>query len=254
MEHHIGGLNEILGALLHGQSTEEGYHLLLVGVVGAGNGVILIVERINGIVHREHLARILMILVDDRVACQVRHTHDAIGMVHAVLLDGVDGGVHMAAATVVVGGVHVDTQRLAAHLLGVDACGIGEPVVGVDDVELLATRHHTGNDRIIVDFLVQIARVTACKLHATQVVDMHKVEVGIDMVAVSVIIVGIHEVAHPTAYVVEVDIAVSDGHTVHRNDARVGAVLVAPWLRQAERYVDVALCVKTLRYTKIGCG
>ena len=200
------------------------------------------------------LGGVLVVMVNDRLAREFGTAHDAISVVHTVFLDAVNRWVDVAARAVEVGGVYVDDEGLAAHLLGVDACGIGEPVVGVDDVELLATRHHTGNDRIIVDFLVQIARVTACKLHATQVVDMHKVEVGIDMVAVSVIIVGIHEVANPTAYVVEVDVAVSDGHTVHRNDARVGAVLVAPWLRQAERYVDVALCVKTLRYTKIGCG
>ena len=47
--------------------------------------------------HGEYFAWILMVLVDDRVACQVADAHDAVGMIHTVFLYTVDSGVDMSA-------------------------------------------------------------------------------------------------------------------------------------------------------------
>ena len=84
-----------------------------------------------------------------------------VGVVHAVLLYGEHRGVHVAARAVVVGGVHVDYQGLAGDLLGMDAGGVGEPVVRVDDVEVNGARYHTGHDGVVVDFLQQVVGVSA---------------------------------------------------------------------------------------------
>ena len=86
MQHHIGSLDEVFRTLLHGDTTEEGHHLLLARVVGTRNVLKLLLQGINGVVHGEALARILMILVDDRLASELRYAHDAIGVVHTLPL------------------------------------------------------------------------------------------------------------------------------------------------------------------------
>ncbi len=152
--------------------------------------------------YREALAGILVILVDDGLTRQFRHTHDAVGIVHTVFLDAVDGGVHLSARAVEVCSVDVDAQRLSAHLLGVDASRIGQPVVCMDDVVVECACHHTCDNRVIVDFLMQVSWITTGKLHRTKVVDVHVVEISIQMVAQAEIQIRIHDVAHPFADIV----------------------------------------------------
>ena len=55
---------------------------------------------------------------------------------HACTFDGVDLRVDVLAAAVVFRGVHMHDQRLARYALGGDTGVVGEPVVGVDHVEL----------------------------------------------------------------------------------------------------------------------
>ena len=105
---HVGSLNEILWTLLHSDTSEERHHLVLARMVGTRNGVVFLRQRIDGIVNRIALTRILMILVDDRLARQLGDAHDTVGIVHTVLLNGIDGGVHLAARTIEVGGMHVN--------------------------------------------------------------------------------------------------------------------------------------------------
>ena len=50
-----------------------------------------------------------MVFIDYGPAGQLAHTHDAVGMVHTVLLYRVDGRIHLAARTVEVCGVNMDT-------------------------------------------------------------------------------------------------------------------------------------------------
>src|SRR5256885_1612362 len=60
------------------------------------------------------------------------------GTVHAAAFDVVDPLVDVLAGAVELGGVDVDDERLAGGGGDGQAGGEGEPVVGVDDVELLA--------------------------------------------------------------------------------------------------------------------
>jgi len=143
-------------------------------------------------------------------------------------------------------------QRFAADLFGIDACGISQPVVSVDNIELLRPRHHTGDDRVVVDLVVEIGGIAARKVHASQIVDVHIVEVGIDMVTEVVVFFRAHQVADALFDVVVVDISPCDGHTVHGHDVRKGVILIAPGLRQAEGDVDIALSVQSFRDTEIG--
>ena len=129
--------------------------------------------------------------------------------------------------------MHMYAERFSADLLGMYSGGVGEPVVGMDDVELFSTRHYACNDRVVVDFVVQVARIASGKLHGTQVVDVHVVEVGIDMVAQLEIIVGVHNVAHAVANIVVVDVAPGDGHGIHGNDACGMGLFVAEGVGQA---------------------
>ena len=223
-------------------------------MVGARNLVILLLQRIDGIVHGEALARILVILVDDGLTGELAHTHDTVGPVHTVLLDGVDGGVHLAAAAVEVGGMHVDAHRFAAHLLGVDAGGIGEPVVGVDDVEVEGACHLSCDDGVVVDFLVQVAGIAASELHGTQVVDVHVVEVGIDMFAQPIVHLWRHDVADALFHIVVVHITVGDGHCIHGHDGSGAGILIAERFGQTEDGFDIALGVEALADAEVGGG
>ena len=142
--------------------------------------------------------------------------------------------------------MNMDAQGLSTNLLGVDASGEGQPVMGVNDVELLSTCHLTGDYRVVVDFLVQVAWVTAGKLHSAQVVDIHVVKVGIDMITQLEIVVGIHDVAYTLFHIVIVHITPGNGYGVHRHDAAGMLTLVAERVRQTEHCLNVALSLQTL--------
>ena len=55
----------------------------------------------------------------------------------------------------------MDDQRFPADVLGVDACRIGKPVVGMDDVELLLACNDTGHDGVVVDFVLKVFGVAS---------------------------------------------------------------------------------------------
>ena len=61
-------------------------NLLSRGLVGDYVEVLL-TERIYGIVHGYALARILMVLVDDRLTSELTDTHDAVSVIHTILLN-----------------------------------------------------------------------------------------------------------------------------------------------------------------------
>ena len=224
MEHQAGRLDEIFRSLLHGDASEKRHDLLLAPMVGPWQGRHLRLERIDRVVDREDLARVLVILVDDRLPRQFAHAHDAVGVVHAVLLYRIDRGVDLSARPVEVGGVDVYAERLSAHRY----------------------------DGVVVDLLVEVGRVSACKLHGSQFVDVHVAEVGIDMVAQPVVVVGRHQSAEPLLHEAIVHVAPYDRHAVHGHDPAVGLVLVAKGMRQTERDIDVALRVESLRDAEVG--
>ena len=151
-------------------------------------------------------------------------------------------------------GVHMYAQWLAANLLGVDAGRVSQPVVRMYNVELLGPCHHSGDDGIVVDFLMEVAGIAPCKLHAAQVVDVHIVEVSVYMVAQLIVKVGRHNVAHTVFNIVIVYITPSNGHRIHSNDARRVLRLITKRMWQAQGYVHIALSMQAFRYPKVSSG
>ena len=126
--------------------------------------------------------------------------------------------------------------------------------MSMDNVKLHGASHDAGNNRVVIDFLVKVAGIAACKLHSAKVVDVHVVEVGIQMVAQTEIEVRVHDVTHTVANVVVADVAPGNRHRIHGHNLAGRAVLVAEGFGQTERDVHVALCVQTLRNTIVSCG
>ena len=97
-----------------------------------------------------------MVLVYHCLACQLRHTHDAVGIIHSVFLNRIHRRVHISSAPVKIRGMHVDAERFATNPLGMDAGWVSKPVVGVDDVEILGASHHSSYYGIVVYLIVEI--------------------------------------------------------------------------------------------------
>ena len=142
--------------------------------------------------------------------------------------------------------MHVDAQRLSTHLLGVDTCGEGKPVVSMNDVELLRTSHHSCNDRIVIDFVVKVGRISTSKAHTAEVIDIHIIEVGIDMITITEIVIRVHDVAHTLLHIVIVDIAPGYRHTVHGYNFSGTAVFITKRMRQTESDIHIALSMQSL--------
>ena len=138
---------------------QEGNYLFL-GLVGL-HVEKLLGEGSNGVVYGGNLGRVDSVFLYNGLTGEVAHGDDVVGVGHTVLLYSEHGGIDIAARAVEVGGVYMDHQRLSCHLLGMDAGGIGEPVVGVDYVEIECAGYDAGADGIIVYLLKKIVRVTA---------------------------------------------------------------------------------------------
>ena len=106
--------------------------------------------------------------------------------------------------------MHMNHQRLAAHLLGMNAGRIGEPVVRVNDVELLSAGNHTGYDRIVVDLFHEVVGIAPRKLDTTQVIGLQIIEICIDMTAKVEILLRVHAVAVALLHVIPTYIAPGD--------------------------------------------
>jgi len=127
LEHLGGSLHKVFRPLLHGDSAEEGHDLVL--RLGNLHVEQFLAQGHHGVVYGSHLGGVDAVFLDYGLAREVRYGDDMVGVEHAVALDVEHCGIDVAARAVIVGGVHMDYQRLARHLLGVDAGGIGEPVV-----------------------------------------------------------------------------------------------------------------------------
>ena len=91
--------NEVLWSFLHGDASEEGYYLVALGFVFDGDVNEFFdfgVERIDGVVHGDALGGVLVVVVDDCLACEFTDAHDTVGVVHAVFFDAIDGGIYFA--------------------------------------------------------------------------------------------------------------------------------------------------------------
>ena len=202
-------------------------------MVGTRYVLQLLTEWVYSIVYREALAWILMILIDDSLTCKLRYTHDAVGIVHTILLDAINRWVNLTTAAVEVCSMNVYAQRLARYILGMDASRECQPVVCVDDVEVKSTCHHTCNNGVVVNFLVQVGRISSGKVHTADVVNIHVVEIRIDMVAHTIVQFRLHDMTYAVLHIVIVNVTIGNRHTVHADNLGKSPVLVAPRFRKA---------------------
>ena len=100
---------------------------------------------------------------------------------------------------------------------------------------------------------MKIGWIASGKLHTSEIVDMHIIEISIDMVAQLIVVIRIHDIAHPILNIVAADISPCYGDCIHGDDAGSMLLLVAKRMRQTERYLDVALGLESLGDTVIGC-
>ena len=131
-------------------------------------------------------------------------------------------------------------ERLARDLLGVYAGGVGEPVVGVDDVARNRAGYHSCRYAVVVDFLEQVVGIASRELDAAEVVEAHVVEIGVDVVAQAEVHLGAHVASDALFHVVARHVAPCHRHLRCAYYAGETAVFVAPRLRDYEVYFHVA--------------
>ena len=148
----------------------------------------------------------------------------------------------------------MDAQWLSANILCMDACRVCKPVVSMYDVKILLTRHDSSYDRVIVNLLVEILWISTSKLHTAKIVDIHIVEISVNMVTQLEIKVRRHNIANSRAHIVMADIPPCYRDCIHGNYPCGILAFITPWFRQTKSNVYVALCVQALRYTVIGRG
>ena len=156
-----GSLDEIFRTLLESDSAEEGDDLV---AHSPFDFQILPTAEIHRVVNRHDLGWIDSVLVDDNISGEVTDGDHLVGGHHSPLLDVIDTAVDLIlGSTVERRGVHVDNQWLAGQFLGRDSGQIGQPVVGVDDVELILVLHsdRAADHRIVGDLLHKIGAVTS---------------------------------------------------------------------------------------------
>ena len=99
---------------------------------------------------------------------------------------------------------------------------------------------------------MEIRWITTGKVHTAEVIHVHIVEVSIDVVTITEIIVRVHDVAHTVLHVVIIYVAPSDRHTVHSHNLAGTSVLIAKRMRQTKRNINITLGMKSLGNTKVG--
>ena len=129
----------------------------------------------------------LTILVDDSSSGQVAHTDDSVRVVHPLPLDRIDLRIDIATTAVEVSRMHMDHQWPPRHHLRMDSRWVGEPVVRVNDVARHRPRYDTRHDRVVVDLLQQVVRVSSAKLQTAQVIGTAIAEVIVDMLSRSLV-------------------------------------------------------------------
>src|SRR5574344_2319208 len=121
------------------------------------------------------------------------------------------------------------------------ACRICQPVMCMNDIEILLTSNNSCNNRVIINLLMQIVRIATTELHASQVIYIHIVKVGIYMVAQTEIQLRIHNITYPALNIIIIDITPCDWNIIHCYYVHKATILIPPWFRETECYVHVAL-------------
>ena len=187
LQDQCGGFHKILGSFLHRDTPQESHHFFF-RMIRTRNVQQILRKRINGIVHGKTFARVLMILVNNSLTGQLGHTHNTVGMIHAILFHSIYRRIHLTARTVKISSMHMDTQRFATYQLGMHTSRISQPVVRMDNIKFLLARNHPCNNRKIIDLIMKVSRIAAGKLHTPQVIDVHVREIRIDMITESIIL------------------------------------------------------------------
>ena len=207
----------------------------------------LLRQRIHSIVHGKYLSWVLMILIDNCATGKLRYAHNAIGVIHSVLFHRIDSRINLSSRTVKISGMNMNAERLAAYHFRMHTGRIGQPVVCVDNVKLLLTRHHSGYNRKVIDFFMQISRITAGKVHTAKVVDVHIREIRIDMVAQSVVLFRTH-CRQTRLQIIIIDVTPYDRHLVHA-DYIQELLFFTCWLGHAESRFHIPLQAQSFSYS-----
>ena len=168
------GFDEEFGAFLHCDAAEEGDDFLVEAFVD--EVVVVASDGVDGVVDGDDLVGWDAVFLDDRVAGEVGDGDDFVCGFHASFLDVEDDGVDLSAGAVEVCGVDVDDEWFAGGLFGCDACWVGEPVVGVDYVEVVFLRDDVADDGVVAYFLQELAAVAAGEVEFAFVVGLEVLE------------------------------------------------------------------------------
>ena len=164
--------------------------------------------------HSKYLSRVLMIFVNHCAASKFRYTHNTISMIHPVLLYRINSRIDFTARTVEISGMYMNTKRFATYHFGMYTGRISQPVVRMDNIKFLLTGYYSGNDREVINFLVQVSGITSCKLHTSQIIDVHIRKIGINMIAERIVFFRRH-LQQARLQVVIIDITPYNRYLVH---------------------------------------
>ena len=112
IQHHRSGFHKVFRTFLHGDTSQESNNLFFRILLDL-NILYFFWKRRHCIMHGEHFARILIVLMNNCLTCQLTYTHDTVSMVHTILFNRINGRVHITTASVKVCGVHMDNQRFS---------------------------------------------------------------------------------------------------------------------------------------------
>ena len=100
---------------------------------------------------------------------------------------------------------------------------------------------------------MEVRGIATRKLHCSEIIDIHIVEVSVDMVAQLEVVVGIHNIADAVLDIVIVNVAPSDRHGIHGYNTASRRVLIAERTRQTQYGLNISLGIKSLADTIVGC-
>ena len=149
-ENLLGGREEILGSLLHGDSAKEKDNFLALG--NCSSSFVELMAAIEyGIVNDGNL------VLRDRIPGgaygfgQMRNGNDAVGSGHTAAFDFVDLLIDVLSGTVELGGVYVDDKGLAGTFSQSQAGRVSHPVVSVNNVKRMLRSQPGDQTGVTVD-------------------------------------------------------------------------------------------------------
>ena len=164
-------------------------------------------------------------------------------MQHTVPFDIIHRRIYITPASVEIGRMHVNNQRFTAHLLGVNTGRIGEPIMGMNDIELNRTGNHPGYNRVIIYLLHQIIGVTSRKFDTPQIIGFQIIKIRINMAAKIEIFLGIHTIAITLLYIIPTYVSPCDRCIRSSDNMGKSFILVSVWFRYDKCDVYIAtLC------------